>query len=125
MPWILETVFIFKLYVIQAAFTWNRYEIGTDTACVYMGPGRSITNRICYLVPNGSTYEGDPIWNCTTPVSSRSIVSRVDKIPNESEHILHENDTCTDVKSGTLTSGVGEELLQSEGRSSIYVLVET
>ena len=39
---------------------WNRYEIGTDKACVYAVPGRSATDRICYLVPNGSTYEGDP-----------------------------------------------------------------
>ena len=47
---------------------------------------------ICYLVPNGSTYEGDPIWNCTVPVSNRSRVNRVDPyqsdpIPNGSEHI--------------------------------------
>ena len=31
-------------------------------------PGGSGTNRICYLVPNGSTYEGDPMWNRTVPV---------------------------------------------------------
>ena len=33
---------------------------------------------ICYLVPSGSTYEGDPIWNRTVPVSNRSRVNRVD-----------------------------------------------
>ena len=32
-----------------------------DKPCVYSGPGESGTNRIRYLVPNGSTYEGDPI----------------------------------------------------------------
>ena len=26
------------------------------------------TDRICYLVPNGSIYEGDPMWNRTVPV---------------------------------------------------------
>ena len=40
---------------------WNRYEIGTDKPCVYTGPGTFGTDRIRYLVPNGSTYEGDPI----------------------------------------------------------------
>ena len=39
---------------------------GMDKPCVYTGPGGSDTDRICYLVPNGPTYEGDPIWNCTT-----------------------------------------------------------
>ena len=47
---------------------WNRYKIGTDKPCVYKGPGGSGEDRICYLVPNGSTYEGDPIWNRTIPV---------------------------------------------------------
>ena len=42
---------------------WNRYEIGTDKPCVCTGLGGSGTDRICYLVPNGSTYEGDPMWN--------------------------------------------------------------
>ena len=40
---------------------WNQYNIGTDKPCVYTGPGGSGTDRICYPVPNGSTYEGDPI----------------------------------------------------------------
>ena len=40
---------------------WNRYKIGTDKACVYTGPGESGTDRICYLVQNGSTFEGDPM----------------------------------------------------------------
>ena len=57
---------------------WNRYEIGTDKPCVYTGPGGSGTDRICYLVPNGSDYEGDPIWNHTVSVSNRSRVNRVD-----------------------------------------------
>ena len=57
---------------------WNRWEIGTDKSCVYTGPGGSGTNRICYLIPNGSTYEGDPIENRTVPVLNRSRVNRVD-----------------------------------------------
>ena len=57
---------------------WNWHEIGTDKLCVYTGPGRSGTDRIRYLVPNGSTYEGDPIWNRTVPVSNWSCVNRVD-----------------------------------------------
>ena len=40
---------------------WDRYEIGTDKPCVYTGPGGSSTDWICYLEPNGSTYEGDPM----------------------------------------------------------------
>ena len=47
---------------------WNRHEIGTDKPCVYAGPGGSGTDRICYLVPNASTYEGDPMGNHTVPV---------------------------------------------------------
>ena len=47
---------------------WNRYKIGMDKPCVYMGPGGSGTDRICYLVPNGSTYEDDPMLNRTVPV---------------------------------------------------------
>ena len=48
---------------------WNRYEIGTDKPCVYTGPGEYGTDQIYYLVPNGSTYEGDdPMWNHTVPV---------------------------------------------------------
>ena len=47
---------------------WNRYEIGTDKPCVYTGSGGSGTDRICYLVPDGSTYKGDPMWNRTVPV---------------------------------------------------------
>ena len=59
---------------------------------VYTGPdpfrtctklaGGSGTDRICCLVPNVSTFEGDPIWNRTVPVSNRSRVNRVD--PNHS-----------------------------------------
>ena len=47
---------------------WNRYEIGTDKPCVYTGPGGFGTDQICYLVPNGATYEVDPMWNRTVPV---------------------------------------------------------
>ena len=57
---------------------WNWYEIGADKPCVYTGPGGSGTDRICCLVQNGSTYEGDPIWNRTVPVANRSHVNRVD-----------------------------------------------
>ena len=67
---------------------WNRYEIGTDKPCVYTGPGGSSTDWICYLVPNGSTNEGGPMWNRTIPVSNRSRVNRVDPISNGSEHLL-------------------------------------
>ena len=63
----------------ETGSTSNRYGIGTDKSCVYTGPPGSGTNRICYLVPNGSTYEGDDsIWNCTVPVPNRSRVNRVD-----------------------------------------------
>ena len=37
---------------------------------------------ICYLVPNGSTYEGDPV-----PVSNRSRVNRVDPYHTGSDPI--------------------------------------
>ena len=47
---------------------WNRYEIGTGKPCVYTGLSGCRTGRICYLVPNGPTYEGDPMWNRTVPV---------------------------------------------------------
>ena len=57
---------------------WNSYEIGTDKPCVYKGPGGVGMVRICYLVPNGSTYEGDPIWKRTVSVSNRFRVNRVD-----------------------------------------------
>ena len=49
----------------------NQYEIGTDKPCVYTGAGESGTDRICYLAPGGSTYEGDPIWNRNVSVSKR------------------------------------------------------
>ena len=67
----------------KATFTrdWNRLEpvrIGTDKPCVDTGPGGFGTDRICYLVPNVSTYEGDPIWNRFVPVSNRSRVNRMD-----------------------------------------------
>ena len=57
---------------------WNRYEIGTDKYCVYTGPRRSGTDRIFYLLPNGSTYEGNSIWSHIVPVSDRSHVNKMD-----------------------------------------------
>ena len=42
-------------------------------------------DRICYLIPNRSTYEGDPIGNLTFPVSNRSRVNRVDPYHSESD----------------------------------------
>ena len=58
-----------------------------DKPCVYTGPGGSFTDWICYLVPNGSSYESGPIWNRTVPVSNQSCVNRVDTIPDGSERI--------------------------------------
>ena len=57
-------------------FGTGRYEISTDKPCVYTGPGGLGTDWICCLVPNGSIYEVEPIWNHTVPVSSRSRVNR-------------------------------------------------
>ena len=51
---------------------WNRYEIGTDKTWWIR------CDQICYLAPNVSTYQGNPIWNRTVPVSNRSLVNRVD-----------------------------------------------
>ena len=65
-----------RLHEIESI--WNRYEIGSDKPCVYMGLGGSGTDRIYYLVPNDSTHEGDPVWNRTVPVSNRSRVNRMD-----------------------------------------------
>ena len=56
----------------------------TDKPCIYTGNGGSGTDRI-YLVPNGSTYEGDPVWNCTVPVLNRSRVNRVDQYHSGSD----------------------------------------
>ena len=47
---------------------WNRCKIGTDKPRIYTGPGGSGIERISYLVPNGSTFKGDPIWTGTGPV---------------------------------------------------------
>ena len=63
--------FITREKVIKAAFTRDRircepvrnwYE---QALCLH---GGSSADRICYLVPNGSTYEGDFMWNRTVPV---------------------------------------------------------
>ena len=56
----------------------SKYEIGTDKPCVYTGTGGSGTDRVRYLVPNGSTYEGDPMWNSVVLVSNRYRINRVD-----------------------------------------------
>ena len=48
---------LFRQRLHGTGSVWNRYEIGTDKPCIYMGPGG-----------NGSTYEGDPMWNRTVPV---------------------------------------------------------
>ena len=80
--------YVFKLIDLHGTGSvWDRYKIGPDKPCVYTGPGGFGTDRICYLVPNGSTYEGDPLWNSTVPVQNLYRVNRVDPIPNGSEHI--------------------------------------
>ena len=56
---------------------WNWYEIGMDKPSVYTVSDGSSMNWICHLVPNGSTYKGDPILNCTIPVSNQSYVNGV------------------------------------------------
>ena len=58
---------------------------GTDKPCVHTGPGGSDTDRICSLVPNWSTYEGDPMWNRTVPVYNRSHANRVDPYQSGSD----------------------------------------
>ena len=58
---------LFRQRLRGTGSVWIRYEIGMDKPCVYMGPGGSGTDRICYLVPDGSIYEGDPMWNRTVP----------------------------------------------------------
>ena len=52
-----------------------------------MGLSGSGTDRIYYLVPSESTYEGDPMWNRIVPVWNRSRVNRVGPIQNGSEEI--------------------------------------
>ena len=49
----------FRQRLHETVSVWNRYEISTDKPCIHTGPGGSGTDRICYLVPNGSTYKGD------------------------------------------------------------------
>ena len=63
---------------------WNRYGIGMDNPFVYTGPCGFGTDRICYLVPSGSTYESDPIRSRTVPVLNQSRVNRVDPYHNGS-----------------------------------------
>ena len=63
-----------KMSVDSGSVYMGRDPFGTGTKLVRMsfvftrdlvGSG---TDRICYLVPNGSAYEGDPMWNRTVPV---------------------------------------------------------
>ena len=63
----------------------NRYEIGTDKSYVYTGPGGSGTDRINYLVPNRSPYEGGSIRNRAVLVSNRFRVNRVDLYHSRSD----------------------------------------
>ena len=68
-----------RFLVVKAAFT--RYRICLEPIrnyYGYTGPVGAGRGRICYLAPNGSTYEGDPIWNRTAPVLNRFRVNRVD-----------------------------------------------
>ena len=81
----LKSFQIFRQHLHRTRSVWNLYEIGMGKRSVYTGPGGSGTDRICYLVPNGSIYEGDPIWNCTVTVLNHSLINRVDPIPNGSE----------------------------------------
>ena len=53
----------------------------------YTGPGGFSTDRIRHLVLNGSTYNGDLMWNRTVPVSNRSGVNRVDPYHSGSDRI--------------------------------------
>ena len=57
---------------------WNQYKIGMDKPYVYMADSGSIMDWICYLEPNGSTDEGDPIWNYNISVLNQLCVNRVD-----------------------------------------------
>ena len=71
-------LFLFALRLRLHGIIWNGYEMGKNMPCVYTGPGGSGTDQICYLVPNVSTYEGDPIGKRTVPVWNRCRVNRVD-----------------------------------------------
>ena len=41
---------------------------GTRLVRISLVFARDLVDRICYLVPNGSTYEGYPVWNRTVLV---------------------------------------------------------
>ena len=68
----------FRQRLRRTGSIWKRYKIGMDKPCVYTGHGGSSADRICYLVPNESTHEGDTICNRTLPVSNGIRVNRVD-----------------------------------------------
>ena len=45
------------------------FRTGTKLVWISLaGPGGSGMDQICHLVPSGSTYESDPMWNHTVPV---------------------------------------------------------
>ena len=50
---------------IEVLFKWSEQSCTPSAA---PGPSGSGMDHICSLVPNGSTYEGDPTWNHTVPV---------------------------------------------------------
>ena len=70
---------IFRQCLHETRSIWNLCEICTVIQhCVYTGHGGSSMDQICYLVPNGSTYVGDHIWNRTISVLKQSLANRVD-----------------------------------------------
>ena len=53
-----------------------------DKPCVHMG----LVDLVRIGSAIWSTYEGDPIWNRTVPVSNQCRVNRVDPYDSGSEH---------------------------------------
>ena len=76
---------LFRQRLHGTGSVWDRYEIGTDKPCVYTGPGGSGTDRICYLVPDESTYKGDPMWNRTVPGSRKQSGSVPESIRSQTD----------------------------------------
>ena len=58
-----------KLVWIILVFTWDLVDRVRDGSAIW----RILSGT------NGSTYEGDPIWNRTVPVSNQPRVNRVDR----------------------------------------------
>ena len=50
----------FRQRLHENGSVWNRYKIGANKPCVYTETGGSGTDRICYLVPHGSTMKVIP-----------------------------------------------------------------